>query len=156
MLEKGDFACGTSSRSTKLIHGGLRYLKQLEFGLVHESGTERALIYNNAPHIVLPEDMLLPIFKDGSLSELTTSLGLRVYDFLAGVDSKEKRKMLKVKKVKKMEPLLKTEGLTGGGIYKEYRTDDARLVIEIIKKAGQYNSKSLNYATVNNLSLIHI
>ncbi len=150
LLEKGDFASGTSSRSTKLIHGGLRYLKQLEFGLVHESGTERALIYNNAPHVVLPEDMLLPIYKNGSLGELTTSMGLRVYDFLAGVDSEEKRKMLKVEKVKKMEPLLKTEGLTGGGIYKEYRTDDARLVIEIIKKAAHYNSKSLNYARVTN------
>lgn len=150
LLEKGDFASGTSSRSTKLIHGGLRYLKQLEFGLVHETGTERALIYNNAPHVVLPEDMLLPIYKDGSLGELTTSLGLRVYDFLAGVDKKETRKMLKVKKVKKMEPLLKKEGLTGGGIYKEYRTDDARLVIELIKKAIQYNSKAFNYTKVNN------
>jgi len=150
LLEKRDFASGTSSRSTKLIHGGLRYLKQLEFGLVHESGTERAIIHNNAPHIVLPEDMLLPIYKEGSLGELTTSMGLRVYDFLAGVDSKEKRKMLKVKKVKKMEPLLKTEGLTGGGIYKEYRTDDARLVIELIKKAVQYNSKAVNYTSVNN------
>jgi len=150
LFEKGDFACGTSSRSTKLIHGGLRYLKQLEFGLVHESGTERALIHNNAPHIVLPEDMLLPIYKEGSLGELTTSLGLKVYDFLAGVDKKEKRKMMKVKKVTKMEPLLKKEGLTGGGIYKEYRTDDARLVIEIIKKANQYNSKAFNYTTVNN------
>jgi len=150
LFEKSDFASGTSSRSTKLIHGGLRYLKQLEFGLVHESGTERALIHNNAPHVVLPEDMLLPIYKEGSLGELTTSLGLKVYDFLAGVDKREKRKMLKVKKVKKMEPLLKAEGLTGGGIYKEYRTDDARLVIEIIKKAVQYNSKAFNYAKVNN------
>jgi len=150
LFEKGDFACGTSSRSTKLIHGGLRYLKQLEFGLVHETGTERALIYNNAPHIVLPEDMLLPIYKEGSLGELTTSLGLRVYDFLAGVDKDETRQMLKVKQVKAMEPLLKTDGLTGGGIYKEYRTDDARLVIELIKKAVQYNSKAFNYTTVDN------
>ena len=63
LVEKQDFAFGTSSRSTKLIHGGLRYLKQLEFGIVHEVGRERAILYKNAPHIVIPEKMLLPIIK---------------------------------------------------------------------------------------------
>lgn len=148
LLEKNDFAWGTSSRSTKLIHGGLRYLKQLEFGLVHETGTERAVIHNNAPHIVLPEDMLLPIYKNGSLGEWTTSFGLKVYDFLAGVDRSEHRKMMSIEEVKAKEPLLKTELLQGGGIYKEYRTDDARLVIEILKKANQYKAKALNYSKV--------
>jgi len=149
LFEKEDFAWGTSSRSTKLIHGGLRYLKQLEFGLVHETGTERAVIHNNAPHLVLPEDMLLPIYKNGSLGEWTTSLGLRVYDFLAGVHRSEHRKMLSVDEIKAKEPLLKTELLLGGGIYKEYRTDDARLVIEILKKANKYKAKALNYSKVN-------
>jgi len=148
LFEKADFASGTSSRSTKLIHGGLRYLKQLEFGLVHESGTERVIVHNNAPHIVLSENMLLPIFKDGTLGEWTTSMGLQVYDFLAGVDKDEKRKMLNAEEVVEKEPLIKNEELTGGGIYKEYRTDDARLVIEVLKKAVQYNSKAFNYATV--------
>lgn len=149
LFEKNDFAWGTSSRSTKLIHGGLRYLKQLEFGLVHETGTERAVIYNNAPHVVLPEDMLLPIYKNGSLGEWTTSFGLRVYDFLAGVDRSEHRKMMSINEVKAKEPLLKTELLQGGGIYKEYRTDDARLVIETLKKANQYKAKALNYSKVS-------
>lgn len=149
LFEKNDFAWGTSSRSTKLIHGGLRYLKQLEFGLVHETGTERAVIYNNAPHVVLPEDMLLPIYKNGSLGEWTTSFGLKVYDFLAGVDRSEHRKMMSVADVKAKEPLLKTEMLMGGGIYKEYRTDDARLVIETLKKANQYKAKALNYSKVS-------
>ncbi len=149
LLEKRDFASGTSSRSTKLIHGGLRYLKQLEFGLVRETGTERAVAYRNAPHVVRPENMLLPIYKDGSLGEWTTSLGLKVYDFLADVESSEKRKMLSADDVMKREPLLKTEALTGGGIYKEYRTDDARLVIEILKKAVYYNAGALNYASVD-------
>lgn len=152
LFEKGDFASGTSSRSTKLIHGGLRYLKQLEFGLVHESGTERAIVHNNAPHIVLSENMLLPIFKDGTLGEWTTSMGLQVYDFLAGVSSEEKRKMLSAEEVIEKEPLIKTEELTGGGIYKEYRTDDARLVIEVLKKAVQYNSKAFNYTTVTDFT----
>lgn len=149
LFEKNDFAWGTSSRSTKLIHGGLRYLKQLEFGLVHETGTERAVIYNNAPHVVLPEDMLLPIYKNGSLGEWTTSFGLKVYDFLAGVDRSEHRKMMSIADVKAKEPLLKTDLLIGGGIYKEYRTDDARLVIETLKKANQYKAKALNYSKVS-------
>jgi len=150
LFEKNDFAWGTSSRSTKLIHGGLRYLKQLEFGLVHETGTERAVIYNNAPHIVLPEDMLLPIYKNGSLGEWTTSFGLKVYDFLAGVDRSEHRKMMSIEEVSAKEPLLKTDLLQGGGIYKEYRTNDARLVIETLKKANQYKARALNYSKVSN------
>ncbi len=86
LLEKNDFAGGTSSKSTKLIHGGLRYLKQLEFGLVRSVGRERAIIHKLAKHIVKPVDMLLPIYKNGSLGKFTTSMALWVYDFLAGVD----------------------------------------------------------------------
>ena len=63
LLEKNDFAWGTSSRSTKLIHGGLRYLKQFEFGLVHEVGVGRAIVHKNAPHVVIPEKMLLPSLR---------------------------------------------------------------------------------------------
>src|SRR5229473_2592295 len=63
LVEKKDFAFGTSSRSTKLIHGGLRYLKQLEFGLVKEVGSERAVVHNLAPHLVIPEKMLLPLYE---------------------------------------------------------------------------------------------
>src|SRR5476649_282743 len=66
LVEKEDFASGTSSRSTKLIHGGLRYLKQFEFKLVHENGTERAVVHRNARHLVRPEKMLLPIVSGGS------------------------------------------------------------------------------------------
>jgi glycerol-3-phosphate dehydrogenase len=66
LLEKGDFASGTSSKSTKLIHGGLRYLKQFDFWLVKEVGSERAIVHNLAPHLVLPEKMLLPLIDGGS------------------------------------------------------------------------------------------
>ena len=97
LIEKADFASGTSSRSTKLIHGGLRYLKQLEFGIVREVGQERAILYKNAPHIVHPERMLLPIIEGGSLGKYSTSLGLYVYDRLAGVEKGERRNMLSKK-----------------------------------------------------------
>ena len=96
LVEKKDFAWGTSSRSTKLIHGGLRYLKQMEFGLVHEVGVERAIVHKNAPHIVLPEKMLLPIIEEGSLGKMLSSLGLWVYDRLANVEQEERRKTERV------------------------------------------------------------
>src|SRR6188768_2876441 len=106
LIEKNDFASGTSSRSTKLIHGGLRYLKQLEFKLVRDVGTERAVVHRNARHIVIPEKMLLPIVKHGSLGKPSSSLGLLVYDLLAGVKKGERRKMLDKHATKKAEPLL--------------------------------------------------
>ncbi|MEX0811866.1 MAG: glycerol-3-phosphate dehydrogenase/oxidase [Chitinophagales bacterium] len=149
LIEKDDFAAGTSSKSTKLIHGGLRYLKQLEFSLVREVGRERAIIHRNAPHIVIPENMLLPIVKDGALGKKTTSLGLYVYDRLAGVRKEERRKMLSAKKTAKKEPLLRTDILKGGGIYKEYRTDDARLVVEVLKSAVERGTLALNYTKAN-------
>ena len=90
LIEMQDFSQGTSSRSTKLIHGGLRYLKQFEFGLVKEVGQERAIVYKNAPHLVIPEKMLLPIIKKGSLGYYSSSIGLWIYDWLAGVAIEER------------------------------------------------------------------
>ncbi|MGB1247696.1 MAG: glycerol-3-phosphate dehydrogenase/oxidase [Chitinophagales bacterium] len=148
LVEKNDFASGTSSKSTKLIHGGLRYLKQMELRLVNEVGSERAIVHKNAPHIVIPEKMLLPIKKNGSLSYNLTSLALWIYDFLAGVKSSESRKMLSKEKTKKIEPLLKGKNLQGGGLYYEYRTDDARLTIEALKKAAEYSANCTNYTEV--------
>lgn len=145
LVEKRDFAWGTSSRSTKLIHGGLRYLKQFEIGLVREVGRERAIVHKNARHIVRPEKMILPMYKNGSLNKLSGGFGLWVYDFLANVGSDEKRKMLSAEEIKAMEPLLKDEGLTGGAVYYEYRTDDARLTIENVKTAVDLGGLAINY-----------
>lgn len=145
LIEKADFASGTSSRSTKLIHGGLRYLKQLEFGIVREVGQERAILYKNAPHIVLPERMLLPIVEGGSLGKYSTSLGLYVYDRLAGVEKDERRNMLSKEKTLETEPLLNAAILKGGGMYVEYRSDDARLTIEVMKSAVERGALCINY-----------
>src|SRR5699024_5691780 len=95
LVEMQDYAAGTSSRSTKLIHGGLRYLKQFEAGLVAEVGKERAIVYENGPHVTTPELMMLPFYKGGTFGSFTTNIGLRVYDFLAGVKKEERRKMLR-------------------------------------------------------------
>ncbi len=153
LVEKQDFAAGTSSRSTKLIHGGLRYLKQFEFALVREVGLEREIVYNNAPHIVIPEKMLLPIIKGGSLGKLPASIGLYVYDMLAGVRRKERRTMLPFQATKDREPLLNQNGLLAGALYWEYRSDDARLVTELAKTAAAKGALLLNYCTVNELSI---
>jgi glycerol-3-phosphate dehydrogenase len=148
LVEMQDFAAGTSSRSTKLVHGGLRYLKQLEVKMVAEVGRERAIVYENGPHVTTPEWMLLPIHKDGTFGKWSTSIGLWVYDHLAGVKRSERRKMLSAKETLQKEPLLKRDGLRGGGYYVEYRTDDARLTIEVIKKAVELGADAVNYAKV--------
>lgn len=146
LIEKGDFASGTSSKSTKLIHGGLRYLKQLDFWLVREVGSERAIVHKLAPHLVIPEKMLLPLIEDGQYGKILTSIGLKVYDILADVNEDDQRKMLNKKETLEKEPLLSEEILLGSGFYAEYRTDDARLTIEIIKTAVNYGAMAINYA----------
>lgn len=148
LLEKKDFAYGTSSRSTKLIHGGLRYLKQFDIQLVREVGHERATVHKLAPHLVLPEKMLLPIVENGTFGKLAASIGLKVYDFLAGVSGDDRRIMLSKKETMEQEPLLRTDILKGAGYYAEYRTDDARLTTELIKTAVRMGAKALNYTEV--------
>ncbi len=148
LVEKNDFASGTSSKSTKLIHGGLRYLKQFDFWLVKEVGSERAIVHKLAPHLVLPEKMLLPLIENGSYGKWLTSIGLKVYDILAQVTGDDKRKMLEKKEALKLEPLLPKKILKGAGYYAEYRTDDARLTIENIKTSLQFGAEALNYASV--------
>lgn len=145
LVEMQDFSQGTSSRSTKLIHGGLRYLKQMQVNVVRETGRERAIVYENGPHVTTPEWMLLPFHKGGTFGEFTTSLGLKVYDSLAQVDKNERRNMLTKKEVIERVPNIKTDGLRGGGHYVEYKTDDARLTVEVMKKAASYGADAVNY-----------
>ena len=145
LIEMQDFAAGTSSRSTKLIHGGLRYLKQFEFKLVAEVGKERAIVHHNAPHLTKPEHLLLPIVEGGSLTKFTAKLGMTIYEFLAGVKKKEKHIVLNRAETIAAEPLLRKDNLLGGILFYEYRTDDARLTIEIIKEAVKRGTVAINY-----------
>ena len=145
LIEKKDFASGTSSRSTKLIHGGLRYLKQLEIQLVREVGRERAIVHNLAPHLVHAEKMLMPLVEGGTYGKLATAVGLSVYDFLAKVKGDDRRQMLSKPATLEREPLLRDDILKGGGYYAEYRTDDARLTMAILKTAVQKGADVLNY-----------
>ncbi|WP_349305678.1 FAD-dependent oxidoreductase [Bacillus sp. FJAT-49711] len=151
LVEMQDFAAGTSSRSTKLVHGGLRYLKQLEIKEVADLGKERAIVYENGPHVTTPEWMLLPFYEKGTFGKYTTSIGLKVYDFLARVKKEERRKILSKEETIVKEPLIKKDGLLGGGYYVEYRTDDARLTIEVMKSARAHGADIVNYTKVEKL-----
>lgn len=145
LIEREDFAFGTSSRSTKLIHGGLRYLKKGEFKLVRQVGREREWLYRSAPHLLTPMPMLLPLYKKGTFGYWSASLGLFVYDRLAGVEKEERRVMHRAGQTARLEPLLKGEGLKGGGLYYEYRADDARLTVEVLKTAVRHGAWVSNY-----------
>ena len=151
LVEQNDFASGTSSKSTKLIHGGLRYLKQFDFFLVHEVGSERAILHQLAPHLVVPDKMILPIIENGTYGSWLTSIGLKIYDILANVEGDDQRKMLDKETTLAMEPLLPQQILEGSGFYAEYRTDDARLTIEVLKTANREEALALNYAEVRSL-----
>ncbi|MBS1488478.1 MAG: glycerol-3-phosphate dehydrogenase/oxidase [Bacteroidetes bacterium] len=155
LIERKDFAYGTSSRSTKLIHGGLRYLKQLEFGLVKEVGSERAVVHKLAPHLVIPEKMLLPLYEKRGMGSTLTSIGLKLYDWLAGVKADDQRKMLTRQQTLKQEPLLNPSDVKGGAIYAEYRTDDARLTIEIMKAANFQGASVCNYCEAQDFIYQH-
>ncbi len=152
LVEKNDFASGTSNKSTKLIHGGLRYLKQFEIGLVRESGSERAIVHKLAPHLVIPEKMLLPLVEGGTYGKMMTSIGLKVYDFLADVKGDDRRRMLDKEETLEKESLLNADVVLGSGLYAEYRTDDARLTIEILKKAVSYGATVINYCEMESFN----
>lgn len=143
-----DFGEGTSSRSTKLVHGGLRYLKQREFKLVKEVGRERTIVSHNAPHITYPTKVLVPIYKDGSIGKFMGKIAMVMYDWLAKVKKEDRHSMLSIKDTLKKEPMLRKEGLKGAIYYTEYRTNDARLTLEIVKKAHDLGAIVLNKAKV--------
>src|SRR5699024_5911419 len=99
----------------------------------------------NGPHITTPAWMMLPFYKGGTFGPFFTNIGLRVYEFLAGVKKSERREMLKPKEALHTEPLLQPKSFTGAGYYVEYKTDDARLIIDVIKKALELGAHVTNY-----------
>lgn len=138
LLEMQDFSEGTSSRSTKLVHGGLRYLKTFDVEVVADTVSERAIIQGVAPHIPKADPMILPIYDEpGSTFNLfSVKVAMDLYDHLAGITGgKYANYMLSKEEILEREPQLASDGLLGGGVYLDYRNNDARLVIENIKRA---------------------
>ncbi|MFW8052667.1 glycerol-3-phosphate dehydrogenase/oxidase [Vagococcus fluvialis] len=151
LVEMRDFSSGTSSRSTKLVHGGLRYLAQFDVKTVAEVGQERAVVYENAPHVTTPLKMVLPFYSKGTFGAFSTSIGLEIYDRLARVRKDERKFMLDPSDSLIREPYLKKAGLKGTGVYVEYRTDDSRLTLETIKKAHEKGALISNYSKLTKL-----
>ena len=149
LVERRDFAAGTSSRSSKLIHGGLRYLQQGDVGLVMEAAYERRVLRRLVPHLARPIQMLVPVHSRGGYAKL--SAGLWTYDRMARVLKDERNEMLSRDETLALEPLLRAEHLYGAGMYYEYLTDDARLVIQTITSAAALEAVVANYAEVINL-----
>ena len=148
LIEMQDFAEGTSSRSTKLVHGGLRYLKQFDVEVVSDTVSERAVVQQIAPHIPKPDPMLLPVYdEDGATFSLfRLKVAMDLYDLLAGVNNTPAaNKVLSKEEVLERQPNLKKEGLVGGGVYLDFRNNDARLVIENIKRANQDGALIANH-----------
>lgn len=153
LVEAHDFASGTSSRSSKLIHGGLRYLEQLEFKLVHEARRERRLLLKLAPHLARPIPFLLPIYQGDPYSPLKIRLGLSIYDLLGNLGKKDRHRMLSPAEALRRIPGLRSEGLRAGAVYFDSETDDARLTLENIIDAADHGAVVLNYTEVRGLSV---
>ena len=151
LMEKGDFASGTSSRSSKLIHGGLRYLKHSKFGLVFGALRERWTLRENASRFVKPLTFLIPVYDDSGTSKLQLSLGLMLYDMLALFRTEKKHESLRPEQVEAREPMIRRGGLVGGGLYSDFLTDDAILVLAIIKDSWARGAVVANYVDVVDL-----
>jgi len=150
LLEKSDFAKGTSSRSTKLLHGGVRYLAQGDVSLVLEALKERGLIMKNAPHISRRQSFIIPLYS--YFDKLKYGVGLKVYDLMAGkLRIGWSRLMSKEETLKKL-PTIKQEGLKGGVEYFDGQFDDARLALNIAQTCDELGGTVLNYMKVNSLT----
>jgi glycerol-3-phosphate dehydrogenase len=165
LVEKMDFASGTSSKSTKLVHGGIRYLPNFDFALVHEALVERGLLLQNAAHLVDPIGFVLPIYKGdrhpvgmpfttpgGVGLNFLVDMGLWTYDFLAGRRNVHRHRRLKRDAVLAMMPTLVPQGLKDGFIYYDAQTNDARLTIALIRTAAQAGAAIANYAAVTSFT----
>lgn len=151
LFEKGDFGSGTSSKSSKLIHGGLRYLEHGEIGMVFESVSERLVQTRVAPHLVKPLPFLVPIFKDSKPGLEVMNLGLWIYDTLALFRSPKLHKTFRGAKAIELEPLIQSEGIKGVIEYYDCITDDGRLVLENILDAIDRGARCESYTEVTGL-----
>lgn len=151
LVEARDFASGTSSRSSKLIHGGLRYLAQGDLALVREAASERKALRAIAPHLAQVTHMLMPATTTGGLLKLRT--GLWAFERLGGVPRAEHFEVLDRKRLKAEEPVLRSAGFAGAIRYPEYTTDDARLVVANVRSAVEAGAVAVNYAAATRFLL---
>ncbi|EIM78826.1 glycerol-3-phosphate dehydrogenase [Nitritalea halalkaliphila LW7] len=149
LLEKADFAKGTSSRSTKLVHGGVRYLAQGDVGLVLEALRERGRLLQNAPHLTYNQPFIIPIYT--WFDRLQYSIGLKLYDWMAGKLRLGKSRFISREETLRRLPQVKSAGLQGGVVYHDGQFDDARLALAIAQTCEEMGGCMLNYMHVKGL-----
>lgn len=151
LVERADFASGTSSRSSRLLHGGLRYLAQGRVGLVHEASVEKKVIHQIAPHLADPLPFLFPTYRDNKNWRLwQLKIGVKIYDLLCGGRNLGRSSWLKSEAVRERLPELKADGLTGAVRYFDGLTNDARLVLDTLRSAAKAGAAVLNHVTFRN------
>jgi glycerol-3-phosphate dehydrogenase len=151
LVDQGDFGAGTSSRSSRLIHGGLRYLEHGQLRLVFEALRERSILLRIAPHLVHPLPFAFPVFKGDRVPRLKLALGLGLYGVLASGGNVPRPRIFGKAGMLALEPNLRVKGLTGGGLYYDAQCDDARLVIGTLRSAIAHGAHACNYARVTAL-----
>jgi glycerol-3-phosphate dehydrogenase len=149
MFDKGDFAGATSSRSSKLIHGGFRYLPQWQFRLVYTALRERERLHRlTAPHLVRPIRFLFPLYRGRGFNRWVVSAGMMLYDLFARTPASERHRQLDPAGVRALEPALNAEGLRGGSLYYDAWSDDARLTLENVLDAAGHGAAVANYVAL--------
>src|SRR5579884_224182 len=151
LFEKGDFAGGTSSRTSHLIHGGIRYLEQGALGLVYEAVHERYTLSRLAPHLVRLLPFLFPIYRGDARGRWKIRAGMTLYDLLAGPKKIGPHRMLSAEETLAQEPDLKSEGLVGAARFYDCRMDDARLCLAVHLSAREWGASIFNYVAVTGL-----
>lgn len=149
LLEQSDFAKSTSSKSTKLVHGGVRYMAQGDLFLVSEALHERGILLKNAPHLTFNQEFIIPVYTLFDAVKYTA--GLKFYDLLAGRLSMGKSYFIKKEELKKRLPLIKDDGLRGGVVYHDGQFDDSRLAVALADKCSRMGGYVLNYFRVEGL-----
>ena len=151
LVDKADFGAGTSSHSSRLIHGGVRYLEQYEFGLVFEASRERRVLLKIAPHLVRPLAFLFPVYRGARVPPWKLRAGMWLYDLLAAFRNVRRHRWLRPKHVRRVEPGLRDRGLRGAALYYDAQVDDARLVVATIRSAARAGALAANYVEVTTL-----
>lgn len=146
LVERGDFASGTSGKTSRLVHGGLRYLRNFKVGLVRQAVRERDVLLRHAPALVRPLAFTIPAYADRGAGRLSLRLGLFVYDFLSRDKVLPPRRWLSRQGVREREPRLRENALLSGGVYHDALTNDARLVLAVLRAAADAGAVVANYA----------
>jgi glycerol-3-phosphate dehydrogenase len=146
LVERGDFASGTSGKTSRLVHGGLRYLRNLKFGLVRQAVRERDVLLRRAPALVTALAFTIPAYRRRGTGRLSLRFGLFVYDFLSKDKVLPRRQWLAPARVREREPRISERSLRGGGLYFDALTNDARLVLAVLKAAAEAGAVVANYA----------